>query len=222
MIVRPKLEIIAQKNNYFAINRLANTAIPFPEAQSIYSLDRELSGVVLLAKDKETRSILRNVFGSNRAMFSFTLVAKTISTLADEIVCDLPIAQHCQRDFMVISNRTGKKSSTKFRKLEVTKYYTTWSAETYFLRRHQIRLHAHEMGIPIFGEDTYDQIPVPFLSDFKRHIKLNRKGTPSSLYPSPCIHLSKIDFPWEDKNVIIQASLAEKWDAMLKIIKKWN
>jgi hypothetical protein len=78
------------------------------------------------------------------------------------------------------------------------------------------------MGIPIFGEDSYDQIPVPLLSDFKKSIKSNRKGTPPPLYPSLCIHLSKIDFPWEDKNMIIRAPLAKKLDAMLKIIKKWN
>jgi 23S rRNA-/tRNA-specific pseudouridylate synthase len=90
------------------------------------------------------------------------------------------------------------------------------------LRRHQIRLHAYEVGIPIFGENIYDQIPMPLLSDFKKNVKQNRKGSPSTLYDSICIHLAKLSFPLGDRPVSIEALLPNKLRAMLKIIEKWN
>ncbi|MDR2806739.1 MAG: hypothetical protein LBB11_01110 [Puniceicoccales bacterium] len=217
-----KLEIITQEEHYFAVNKPAHMSPIFHEAQRIYPLDRELSGIMLWAKDDATTSILRNSFGSNEIKFCFTIVAKTVPTLADEMTCNLPIARHNCNDGMLISNTTGKKSLTKFKKIEVTKQYTLWSAETYFLRCHQVRLHAYEQGIPIFGEDFYGQTPIPCFSDLKSSAKLNRKGIFVPLYPSLCIHLSQIDFPLENHRVFLQVPLPRKLDAMLKIIKKWT
>jgi 23S rRNA pseudouridine1911/1915/1917 synthase len=222
LLNREKLNILEQNNDYIAVNKPANIVLTLPTPQLIYSLDSELSGIVLLAKDQKICATLRNMLGSDQILFYFFLIAQTISNLEDEIVCDLPIARHRSSNYMLISHTTGKKAVTKFKKIEIIKSYTLWSAETKFLRRHQIRLHAHEIGIPILGENYYRQVPIPLLSDLKKNVKLNRKGIPSSLYNSICIHLSQIVFPWESKHISMKASLPSKLDSMLKIIEKWN
>jgi 23S rRNA-/tRNA-specific pseudouridylate synthase len=188
----------------------------------IYDLDLELSGIILCAKNKHFYKSLRNIYGSGKIAFYFTVFAQSDIDLPEEIICDLPIAQHRERDCMVISHTTGKKTQTIFRKIEILKQFTLWSAETNFLRKHQIRLHAHEVGIKILGEDVYNKIPVPFLSDFKSKVKSNRKGILTPLYPAVCIYLSEIDFFYGGSNIKMVSALTSKFVTMLKIIKKWS
>ncbi|MDR0590739.1 MAG: hypothetical protein LBG09_02715 [Puniceicoccales bacterium] len=216
------MEILRQENGYIAVSKPANGEISFPSASPIYPLDPELSGIALFGENKTITAALRNAFGSDQMAFRFMLIAKTVAFLADEIACDLPLAPHRQENRMVVSRRTGKKTFTKFKKIEASKSHTLWSAETTLLRRHQIRLHAHEVGIPIFGENIYAQIAVPSLADFKKNVKQNRKGPPQIFYNSICIHLAKLHFSLEGSGVTIEAPWPEKLRAMQKIMAKWN
>ncbi|MDR2200969.1 MAG: hypothetical protein LBN94_02585 [Puniceicoccales bacterium] len=216
------LETLFSDGTCFAINRAAHGVLPFPKTMEIYSLDEELSGVVLLANDRKKVATLRNCLGSRGMGFHFLLLARSVSDLPGEISCPLPMGKHRRENRMFISHRNGKKTFTQFEQLDHFRSHTLWSAKTDFPRRHQIRLHAHEVGIPVLGEDLYDQIPLPFLSDFKKHVKPNRKEFLAPLYASICIHLLRIDFPGENGTVTVEAPLPDKWNAMLKIIKKWN
>jgi 23S rRNA-/tRNA-specific pseudouridylate synthase len=223
-----QLKIIKDSADYYVIEKpiaaemRTSLAAKFSLFSPIYSLEPEESGIILCAKNKLFYNELRNFYGSEKITFNFTIFARNNDELGEEIICDLPIAQHRERDCMIISHSTGKKAKTIFKKLENLRQFTLWSAETRFLRKHQIRLHAHEVGIAIFGEDLYNKTPVPFLSDFKSKVKTNRKGISTPLYPAICIHLSTIKFPHGGENVTIETPLPGKFTSMLKIIQKWN
>jgi 23S rRNA-/tRNA-specific pseudouridylate synthase len=222
MVAEKIVEILRQENGYIAVNRPANGEISFTSAKPIYPLDSELSGIALFGENNAITAALRNALGSDQMAFQFMLIAKTAATLPDEITCDLPLAPHFQENRMVVSHRTGKKTFTKFKKIEASTSHTLWSAETTFIRRHQIRLHAHEVGISIFGENIYAQIAVPSLPDFKKNVKQSRKGPPSTFYNSICIHLAKLHFSLGGSGVTIEAPWPEKLGAMLKIMAKWS
>jgi len=66
----------------------------------------------LCAKNKISHRTLRNLFGSEKIMFQFMLLARNNDQLAEEMACELPIAQHREFDYMIISHTTGKKSKT--------------------------------------------------------------------------------------------------------------
>ncbi|MDR2372413.1 MAG: hypothetical protein LBD60_04680 [Puniceicoccales bacterium] len=188
----------------------------------IYAIDMELGGIILCAKNKQFYNALRNAYGSDGVTLCFTILALDNADFSTEIICDLPIARHYEGNRMIISHTTGKKARTIFRKTEILEQFVLWSAETNFLRKHQIRLHAQELGIKILGEDIYDKIPVPFLSDFKLKAKPNRKGMLMPLYPAVCIYLSEIKFCYGGSDTKIVSPLPDKFAAMLKIIQKWN
>ncbi|MDR0418535.1 MAG: hypothetical protein LBH08_03870 [Puniceicoccales bacterium] len=222
------LKIIANSTGYCAIEKPIGTetsfllSTKFLSFSPVYSLDRELSGIVLCAKNKQSYNSLRNIYGSAKMVFNFIILAQNNDNLPDEITCDLPIAKHREYGHMIISHTTGKKSRTIFKKIKILKQFTLWSVEMDFLRKHQARLHAHEVGIKILGEDVYNKIPIPILSNFKQTVKLNRKGILMPLYPAVCIYLSEINFPYDGNNVKITSPLPSKFTAMLKIIQKWN
>ncbi|MDR1366376.1 MAG: hypothetical protein LBJ13_00490 [Puniceicoccales bacterium] len=222
------LKTIADSADYCAIEKPIGVGTnilfltKFLSFSPIYSLDAELSGIILCAKNKQFYNNLRNIYGSAKIVFNFTIFAQNNDDLPDEITCNLPITKHHECDRMIVSHTTGKKSQTIFKKIKTLKQFTLWSAEMNFLRKHQARLHAYEVGIKILGEDTYGEIPIPFLSNFKQKVKLNRKGILMPLYPAICIYLSEINFPYDGSNVKITSPLPSKFMTMLKIIQKWN
>jgi 23S rRNA-/tRNA-specific pseudouridylate synthase len=194
----------------------------FPLLSPIYVIDTELGGIILCAKNKQFYNKFRNAYGSDEMTLRFTILARNDADFPLEIICNLPIARHYEGNRMMISHTTGKKAQTIFRKIETLKQFVLWSAETTFLRKHQIRLHAQELGIKILGEDIYAKIPVPFLSDFKSKVKPNRKGILMPLYPTVCIYLSEIRFCYGGSNIKVVSPLPDKFAAMLKIIQKWS
>jgi hypothetical protein len=220
------LKIIADLADWCAIEKPIDVEMctlftaKFSLFSPIYDLDPELGGIILCAKNKQFYNNLRNVYGSEKIIFHFTMLTQSNTDLPEEIICNLPIAQHHWQDCMIISHTTGKKAQTIFKKIEILKQFTLWSAETNFLRKHQIRLHAHEVGIKILGENVYDKIPTPFLSDFKSKVKSNRKGILMPLYPSICIYLPEISFFYGENIIKIASPLPDKLTTMLKIIQK--
>ncbi|UPA28445.1 MAG: hypothetical protein LW808_004085 [Verrucomicrobiota bacterium] len=190
--------------------------------QGIYPLDPELSGVVLYAKNKGSLCELRNAYGSQQFTFHWTVLAQK-QVLEESITCSLPIAKSADGNGMKISHRMGKQAQTKFQKQNnIGKSFTLWSAETHFIRPHQIRIHAYEVGIPVLGESLYNTTPIPSLSDLKSHVKENRKGPPEPIYDSVMIHLSSVSFPLCGNNYTIDAPLPDTYAAALKIIERWS
>lgn len=121
---------------------------------SIYSLEPEVTGVALIATDKQSSNDLRNQFGSDQILFRFILLSKS-DLNADSLVCELPIAKHYRENRVLVSSKTGKKSKTLFSLIAKQGKYQLWEAQTTYLRMHQIRLHAMECGINILGETLY-------------------------------------------------------------------
>jgi len=160
--------------------------------------DCEISGAVLLA-DREGgfSDAWRNALGSEQILFRFVFLAKPNlagTQREDSFSCGLPVAAHFSEPRALISRKTGKKSLTKFSRLEKFGAYEFWRAETAFPRLHQIRLHAAESGLPIVGDALYGNVPPVVNAMFGRKGKLN-KGEERPLYSPLCLHLAEIVVP---------------------------
>lgn len=171
----------------------------FSSGRVLIPLPTECSGLLPVVHDADAVEFWTNAYGSLQFTLRFSLLTLT-SDLPDEVSCDLPIAAHFKTGLALISHRTGKKTQTIFTRNERFPRFESWQATTRFLRLDQIRLHAHEIGLSVLGEDTYlppeaMAIPSPSLSDLQRRL---RKPTPSArepLHPHPHIHLGSLTLP---------------------------
>lgn len=123
-------------------------------AYPVFSPEPDLAGPMILAKNSESSDFLRNALGSNRFRFEYLLVTAA-KVPESSLLCDLPIGTHRDKPCAVISHRYGKKSSTKFTKLQETASISLWRAETELPRMDQVRIHAFELGIPVFKDNLY-------------------------------------------------------------------
>lgn len=223
-----RLKPIHETDLWVAYNRPAYYSQKITHA--VYDLDPELSGIVLCAKTKEALHLLKNAFGSQQFTFHWELLTlhddpveyakKDFRKLSpDNFTCALPIEENKMNCY--ISHRKGKKTETRFQKKEENRY-VTWEAQSHFLRKYQIRLHAFESGLSILGEDLYQTVPIPTFQELKFKAKANKKNIFLPLYDPICIHLKAVEIKFEEQHYFIESELPKKWQAMLKIIQKWT
>lgn len=155
-------------------------------------LEAGCNGPVVVAGTRELASSLKGDWGSDMWALRFILLAE--DTTKDGLPlreCDLPIARHHTERKAVISHRTGKKARTVFRLLGAAGRLGLWEACTSFIRPHQIRLHAAEMGLLVAGEDLYSTCsPIG-----KADLGGGRPATGDRiLHPGPAVFLQTLRF----------------------------
>lgn len=124
----------------------------------VHRLDRETSGVLLIAKNEDYFYFLQNVF-KERDMKKEYLVVCVGSVEEERFEIDAPIGRDPKNRFKFAIVRDAKEASTFFEKIKETTLgestFTTLKAYPRTGRTHQIRVHLTAYGFPIAGDMVY-------------------------------------------------------------------
>lgn len=183
---------------------------------SVFVLDPEISGIALIASNKDSASNLRNAFGSGMFEFEFEFLSERPYGRVEEVV-ELPLLRHETKPRAIVSHRYGKKCKTLFSLKEDLGDWQLWSAKTDFLRWHQIRIHAAEAGLRMVGDDTYVRVRKIYLSRLKRGQYKGEETSP--IYDNIALHLKKIAFPFGGEKIEISAPAPNGYEVQLKKIR---
>jgi tRNA pseudouridine32 synthase / 23S rRNA pseudouridine746 synthase len=119
----------------------------------VHRLDREVSGVLIFAKDKSVHKFLNDQF-SNRQIHKTYLALVHGRIENNEGLIDMPIRQFGSGR-MGIDMKTGKSCATNYRVNNRFENYTLVVANPVTGRRHQIRVHFYSIGHAIVGDRQY-------------------------------------------------------------------
>jgi 23S rRNA pseudouridine1911/1915/1917 synthase len=118
-------------------------------------LDRETSGVVVVAKDRDTGSRLHNAV--TRGRFRKVYAAILTGSLHDTTVVEAPIGHDPEAEYTTRQkvSETGRPAVTEFIPLAHGGGYTLVRVVPRSGRMHQIRVHAAHIGHSIVGDKLY-------------------------------------------------------------------
>lgn len=119
---------------------------------TVHRLDRDVSGVVLFARNPVEHRRLNRLFETRKVKKSYLVLVRGRID-ADRGKIDLPVREYGSGRMGVGAG--GKLSQTEFTVLERFADYTLAEASPLTGRRHQIRVHFYAIGHPVAGDTLY-------------------------------------------------------------------
>ncbi len=164
-----------------------------PTVHLVFRLDRETSGVVVLAKDARMASRLQVAMMERKVGKAYTAILT--GTLAADVTVDQPLGDDISSPvFMksaVVAAGEGQPAVTHFKPLVSGRGVTLVRVVTETGRKHQIRAHAQWLGHSLVGDKIYGPDARLYL-DFIDHgwtPELERR----LLLPRQALHCAEID-----------------------------
>ena len=212
------LELLFEDENIVAVNKpeglasIHDSAGEVADLQSIlnehyktkifvvHRLDKEVSGVILYAKNEKTHKFMNTQFAEQIVKKSYTALVHGIVE-KEEGEIKFPI-----REFgsgrMGIDKAKGKPCKTFFSRNEKIKSYTLLELNPTTLRRHQLRVHLYAIGHPIVGDVRYGEKEM------------------QEKFPRLMLHAKSVCFSLPDKPEIkIEAPLAATFTSFINDLK---
>ncbi len=132
----------------------------------VHRLDRETSGLLILAKTKLAQQYLQSLFKGH--LIHKTYVALVVGHLRpEEAVIDLPIGRSLRNPAKRAVNPIGRHARTHYRVLREWPGYSLVELKPETGRTHQLRVHLAHIGHPIIGDTFY--------GDKRQHLGLTRQ-----------------------------------------------
>jgi 23S rRNA pseudouridine1911/1915/1917 synthase len=228
------LNIVYEDENLFVINKDKNMVVhpaagnwsgtilnailfhfpmnkSLPRCGIVHRLDKDTTGLMVVAKDEVTQSNLIKQLQSKKVFREYRAIVWGQVLLNKSI--DLPIGRHPSvRTKMAINKNNGKNAVTHYEVLErfIMHSYLRCKLETG--RTHQIRVHMSHNTSPIVGDQTYGLkkiIPTKEISLNLKEATINfpRQALHSSslglIHPKTKDHMRwDIDLPEDMKNLL--------------------
>ena len=120
----------------------------------VHRLDRDTSGVVIMAKNEEAQTLLRRQFQDRKAHKTYYAVV-TGRPKMDEARIYLPIARDKKRPTTFRVDANGKESETFYKVIRTDDKHSLIELSPTTGRTHQLRVHLNYLGHPIVGDVVY-------------------------------------------------------------------
>lgn len=120
----------------------------------LHRLDRNTSGLLMVAKNNETHEFLANQIKERTTVKKYLAIVKGV-VKDDSGIINLPMARHPKQPQKMAVIEGGKESVTEFKVLKRFKDATYLELDLKTGRTHQIRVHLSYIKHPILGDSLY-------------------------------------------------------------------
>lgn len=163
----PKLPVIYEDDYVLVVNKPAGLLsmakgeyCPEPTLEDygllVHRLDRDTSGVVILAKDPATQKLLRKQFQDRKTHKTYLAIVDGTPKLSEAMI-DLPISRNLKRPTTFQVDQNGKPSQTHYKILDNQNGKSLLELKPTTGRTHQLRVHLKYLDTPILGDPVYGE-----------------------------------------------------------------
>jgi len=174
----------------------------------IHRIDRETSGIILVAKNASAARIFGSLIESGAVIKQYLAIVHGWIN-AKEFVINLPIGPDLQSPVAIKDciRPDGRKAFTRFKLLkQFERMEGRFSLISIILgtgRKHQIRVHLSAIGHPVVGDKIYGVDERFYLAFINRELTPEMKS--KLILPWHALHCQRLEFPWhgEHKKFVI-------------------
>ena len=141
----------------------------YPEAQLVHRLDRDTSGLMVIAKNQKTFELLKNQFQNRQIKKKY--IALVCGNFKDKTgIIAKSISKSKKRGGSQTTTPIGKcrEAITRYKVIKEYPNYSLVEAEPETGRTHQIRVHFASIGHPIAGDEKYKFKRQPVIPELNR------------------------------------------------------
>ncbi|MEO1450745.1 MAG: RluA family pseudouridine synthase [Bacteroidota bacterium] len=203
------------------LNLLAMARSHNPDLRLCHRLDRNTSGVILMAKNDESYRNISIQFQERQIRKVYHTLVAGIHSL-DGLEIDLPLFVSTNKK-VTVSHQQGKASLTRVYTETRFGNYTLLRCEPVTGRMHQIRVHLASQGMPIVGDTLYNGQDI-YLSGIKRKYKPSGRREESPVNQGYLLHARSLEFthPVSGEKMTFEAPYPKNFATTLKILGKYN
>lgn len=188
----------------------------------VHRLDRDTSGILLLAKNADAHRDLSLQFENLSAKRIYHAVTEQVIH-QDSLKIDLPLMPDPRHQGRTIPSARGKESLSIVNVKQRFKHSTLVEVDLVTGRHHQIRVHLSAVGYPLLVDELYGNNKDFFLSSIKRKFNLKKNDTENPIISRVSMHAYSLTFvhPVTKEEMTFTAEYPKDFSVLLKILNKY-
>lgn len=198
----------------------AGTALPLDwRPRLLHRLDKDTTGVALVAKTLECERAVRAAFESGKVEKTYLALVEGEYPLRDgeEDRIAFALAPDERRSGrMVVDELEGKPAETLVRVAQRFRGYTLVECRPLTGRTHQIRVHLAERGFPLVVDPLYGRRRSFALSEFKAGYRKKRGQTERPLIERHTLHAARLALDLAGRRRVFESPLPPDLERVLK------
>jgi 23S rRNA pseudouridine1911/1915/1917 synthase len=176
----------------------ADESVPLElRLRAVHRLDKDTSGVLIVAKHLEAERVLRGAFEHDQVRKTYWAMVEGEHPLRDgeEQVIDLALGPDARRSGRMVVDPAGKSARTRVRVLQRFTGFTWLACQPETGRTHQIRVHLAAVGFPLAVDPLYGRRDELKLSNVKAGYRVKRGQPERPMIARLTLHAAAIEVP---------------------------
>ena len=188
----------------------------------VHRLDRETSGVLIMARHADAHRHLSEQFEHHTVTKLYRAIVSGIVD-ADTVPLDIPIGPDTRRKGLMNPTARGKEAHTILRVVERFRVATLVECELITGRQHQIRVHCAAIGHPLLVDADYGKSTQFMLSSIKRKFNLAKNTEERPIIDRVTLHAYSLSatHPSTAERMTWDAPYPKDFAAALQVLGKY-
>ena len=201
------------------VNMLRLAKRYWPDAQVCHRLDRETSGLLLIAKNPAMYREVSMCFEHRKVQKIYHAIIAGNHQF-DDLLVDLPILNMGNKN-VSIDRANGKRAETYFKSLNYFNQFTLVECRPVTGRMHQIRIHLATQRASIVGDEMYKGKPVYLSQLKKRGFTLGKDQEEQPVMKRFALHARHLKFEIAGNIYEFEAPYPKDFATLLKHLHKF-
>ena len=121
----------------------------------VHRLDRDTSGVIIVAKNFETKGYLQKQFQERKTHKTYYAITCGIPNPPHALI-NVPLARNLKKPTTFMPDKNGREATTEYRVEDYNDSLAFVELKPKTGRTHQLRIHLAHIGTPILGDPVYN------------------------------------------------------------------